>query len=109
MAEPTLTACPKCGHKNLRVLPNGSVQPHRTGQYRCGKVPRPMKNQKSAARPSGVKVHRGVAYFATYGRAEECRGRVSVSNPEARIVLYELGYAVQYRISGPYYPELEGA
>ena len=29
--------------------------------------------------------------------------------PEARIVSYGLGYAVQYRRSGPYYPELEAA
>lgn len=48
--------------------------------------------------------HKGVNYYVTYDGARVIRDRLP---PGARIVEYTRGWAVQYRISGPYYPEEE--
>ena len=48
-------------------------------------------------------VHKGVAYFEKRGDAQA----KSTELPGSRVVEYQRGYAVQYRISGPYYPELQ--
>lgn len=50
------------------------------------------------------KIHKGTAYFPSYAAAHTVmRHRV----PTGRIVEYDRGYAIQYWISGPYYPEHE--
>lgn len=54
-----------------------------------------------------MRMHKGVAYFDTWQAAAEIRGQVKALHPSARVVPYIRGYAVQYRISGPYFPELE--
>ena len=46
-----------------------------------------------------------VTYFPTYALAVEVCGRVREYYPEARVVRYARGWAVQYYKSGPYYPE----
>lgn len=55
------------------------------------------------------KIHKGVAYFHTWMDAWQIRKKLKAQYPEANVVAYTRGYAVQYRISGPYYPELEEA
>ena len=51
-----------------------------------------------------VNYHKGIAYF------QDLHDAVSVCRalPDgARVVSYLEGYAVQYRVSGPYFPEME--
>jgi len=47
---------------------------------------------------------RNVAYFKTFSEARSIAAKVG-----GRVVEYGRGFAVQYRKSGPYYPELEGS
>jgi hypothetical protein len=64
-----------------------------------------------------VKLHKGIAYFTERESARvicaEIIGRkahpldIGTQYPQARVVEYDRGFAVQYRLSGPYYPELE--
>ena len=51
-----------------------------------------------------VKYHKGIAYFQNFSDANEVAKRLG---GESRVVSYQLGYAVQYRKSGPYFPEME--
>jgi hypothetical protein len=51
-----------------------------------------------------VTYSKGIAYF------ENLHDALSIMRalpPTARVATYELGYAIQYRISGPYFPQLE--
>jgi hypothetical protein len=48
---------------------------------------------------SAARTHRGVTYFATFAEARNVRDTL----PGSRIVEYGRGFAVQLRISGPYY------
>lgn len=50
-----------------------------------------------------VRYRKGIAYFQSFEQAREISKRL----PGSRVVVYQLGYAIQYRISGPYFPELE--
>jgi hypothetical protein len=52
-------------------------------------------------------VYKNVAYFPDQESADALVGRLVAKHPDARTVAYTRGFAVQYRISGPYYPELE--
>ena len=75
-------------------------------------------------------IHNGVKYFADPVSARVCcaeilgRKAADIPNPfgpfdplpatgtrfpTARVVPYDRGFAVQYYISGPYYPELESS
>ncbi len=54
---------------------------------------------------SAPKMHKGTAYFPSYAAARTVRD--ARLYPAARIIEYEIGYAIQYWISGPYYPEHE--
>ena len=47
-----------------------------------------------------MKMHKGIAYFRHYKSACKIADFVG-----GRVVEYLRGYAVQYRISGPYFPE----
>jgi len=49
-----------------------------------------------------VTLHKGIAYMATWNDAETVRRSVAVEFPNARIVAYERGYAVQVEKSGDY-------
>lgn len=49
-----------------------------------------------------MKVKKGIAYFQRYDDAVSLRRSVRREFPEARIVSYLLGYAVQTRKSGDY-------
>ena len=53
-----------------------------------------------------MKISKGIYYY-DYQTAKVVAEKLKHLYPEARVVEYELGFAVQYRISGPYYPELE--
>lgn len=46
-----------------------------------------------------------VTYFESLEQAERVRESVEIDFPSARLVEYNLGWAVQYRKSGPYYPD----
>ena len=46
--------------------------------------------------------HKGITYFRAYSDAAAIAERVS-----GRVVNYQRGHAVQYWLSGPYYPEHE--
>lgn len=50
-----------------------------------------------------VRYRKGIAYFPTFEEARE----VSKGYEGSRVVHYELGWAVQYRVSGPYFPEVD--
>lgn len=54
-----------------------------------------------------MRLLKGVAYFSKQGDAEEVLKTLLPGYPEARIVEYQRGFAVQYRKSGAYYPEKE--
>jgi hypothetical protein len=54
-----------------------------------------------------MKIRTGIYYYKRYETAQELVKELKEEYPDARVVYYELGYAVQYRISGPYFPELE--
>lgn len=54
-----------------------------------------------------MKIRKGVYYYKRYETALALVNELQNEYPDSRVVHYELGYAVQYRISGPYYPELE--
>lgn len=47
----------------------------------------------------------GVNYYKTFGEAQTVRDNLLAEHPTARVVEYGLGYAVQLRKSGPYYPD----
>lgn len=49
----------------------------------------------------------GVRYFGTYEEAKATEKRLLPEYPGAHIVSYTSGYAVQYYISGPYFPQRE--
>jgi hypothetical protein len=53
-----------------------------------------------------MKMRKGVAYLP-FKEARAILDGVLARHPEARTVAYTRGYAVQYRVSGPYWPELE--
>jgi len=48
---------------------------------------------------------RGINYYSTCAEALEVRDTLTPEYPDARVVEYDLGWAVQYDFSGPYYPE----
>lgn len=48
------------------------------------------------------RMHKGVAYYPSYIGARAVRDKFV---PDGRLISYGLGWAIQYRISGPYYPE----
>jgi hypothetical protein len=50
-----------------------------------------------------VKYRKGIAYFQTFEEAQAVSKQIDGS----RVVGYELGWAVQYRVSGPYFPEYD--
>ncbi len=50
-----------------------------------------------------VKYRKGIAYFPTFEEARD----VSEGYEGSRVVHYELGWAIQYRVSGPYFPEMD--
>jgi len=54
-----------------------------------------------------MKIKKSVYYYEDRKIAEKIVRDLRVNYPEARVVEYDLGFAVQYRISGPYFPELE--
>ena len=54
-------------------------------------------NDKAIRAP---KMHKGEAYFPNFASA--CRMAEIMGN--GRVIEYGLGFAVQYRVSGPYYP-----
>ena len=47
----------------------------------------------------GPRIVKGIAYFETFSEARSIAAKVG-----GRVVEYERGFAVQYRVSGPYYP-----
>ncbi len=49
------------------------------------------------------KLRNGTLYYATFDDARTILNVVSRHYPEARIVRYTLGFAVQYYKSGPYF------
>lgn len=49
-----------------------------------------------------MRVRKGVCYWPTFQEARDVRDRVKAEHPEARVVHYGLGWAVQLRVSGPY-------
>jgi hypothetical protein len=51
-----------------------------------------------------VKYLKGIAYFQNL---HDALSIMHALTPTARVVPYLEGYAIQYRTSGPYYPELE--
>ena len=53
------------------------------------------------------KLHKGVAYFPSYESARTVLKKRLSGN--GRLVAYDRGWAIQYWISGPYYPEHEFA
>ena len=54
-----------------------------------------------------MKIKKGIYYYEDRKIAEKVVNDIKKNYPESRVVEYGLGFAVQYRISGPYYPELE--
>ncbi len=58
------------------------------------------------AREAPVRYAHGVAYFQDFGDATALVARLG---GDSRVVVYQLGYAVQYRRSGPYFPEMDEA
>ena len=55
-----------------------------------------------------VKRHKNTDYFRNYSMAAEIRDQLQDGEwPNARVVEYQRGFAVQYYLSGPYYPERE--
>jgi len=48
-------------------------------------------------------VYRNTFYFASYADAERVCNNLKQTYPEARIVEYERGYAIQREKSGPYW------
>jgi hypothetical protein len=47
-----------------------------------------------------IKTHNNIYYFPTYKDAKEYA--ITNRHPTDRIIAYELGYAIQLRVSGPY-------
>ena len=54
-----------------------------------------------------TKLKKSVMCYEDINNAIERMHLLKPEYPEARVVCYTPGYAVQYRISGPYYPQLE--
>ena len=50
-------------------------------------------------------MHNGVKYFETSEQAQGLIDSGCAMSPDARIVEFERGFAVQYRVSGGYYPQ----
>jgi len=53
------------------------------------------------------KMKQGVFYFSSLNDALERCYMLRTKYPEGHVTHYDLGWAVQYYIGGPYYPELE--
>ena len=51
-------------------------------------------------------IHKGIHYYDSYNNARKRLRILMERYPEVRIVQYELGYAIQYYKSGPYFPEM---
>lgn len=66
------------------------------GQTTAANCARYIKNKKM------VTVH-DTSYFPSYSQAREIMERYC--GADARLVNYCRGWAIQHRISGPYYPE----
>jgi len=45
-----------------------------------------------------------VKYYPSFKHARRCRNSLAAEYPNSRVVEYQLGWAVQYYLSGPYYP-----
>ena len=50
---------------------------------------------------------RGVLYFKRYKDARAICQKLVATYPQAHIVAYVLGWTVQYRLYGAYYPQYE--
>lgn len=60
------------------------------------------------------KTHKGIRYYPTFDAARSVSAILAQTRPanlpreqRLRIVEYQRGWAVQYRESGPYFPEAE--
>lgn len=63
------------------------------------------RNPANPGRKRPAIMRKGIAYFSTYEGAALVRDRLAAKYPDARIVSFQIGDAVQYYKSGPYYPE----
>ncbi len=48
---------------------------------------------------------KGILYYPTFDAADNIANTLQADHPSVRVVEYETGFAVQYSVSGPYYPE----
>jgi hypothetical protein len=53
-----------------------------------------------------VVVSKGVYYYKDYKEARAILYDLKKQFPDARIVGYQKGWAIQYYVSGPYWPEI---
>ena len=65
---------------------------------------RPLYEARIDGKPAMVcgKLHKGVAYFPTHSDAA-----LVAASFGGRVVEYTRGFAAQYEVSGPYWPERE--
>ena len=62
-----------------------------------------LKAAKRRAKTKRVIEKNDIAYFATYEEAENHRTKHAQNLPDSRVLSFGLGWAVQSRISGPYF------
>jgi len=68
-------------------------------------VPAGKETRETYDLPRAKQHRKGVDYYETASDAQKVRNHILPQYPEARVVRYELGWAVQLYKSGPYYPE----
>ena len=68
-------------------------------------VPTGKETRETYDLPRAKHHRKGIDYYETAGDAQKVRNHILPQYPEARVVRYELGWAVQLYKSGPYYPE----
>jgi hypothetical protein len=62
-----------------------------------------LKASAKRAKTKHVIEKNDVAYFATYKEAEKHRTKHAILFPKSRVLSFGLGWAVQSRLSGPYF------
>lgn len=49
-----------------------------------------------------MRIYKGIGYYDNYAEARDVNEAEEIGG---RLVCYGLGWAIQYRVSGPYWPE----
>jgi hypothetical protein len=93
--------CKRCGHEPASLLDNKVAICAPCWLELYGKSHWAEEENEGTTMANEMKTKKGVNYYSDYTEARDIANKLTKS---ARVVSYTTGWAVQYYVSGPYYP-----